>query len=96
MELNSCNNFQLEKYLLIGGLPKAYLEENSSEYLYSYVETYLKEEIQAEALVRNLSSYHRFFNYAAERNTEIINFTKVGNNAQPSPNTRGYLAGKNQ
>ena len=86
-EINRDGQFDLDKYLLVGGLPMAYLENNALEYLYNYVETYLKEEIQAEALVRNLSNYHRFLNYAASRNTEIINFTKVGNNAQLSPNT---------
>lgn len=86
-ELTLEENFDLAKYLQIGGLPKAYLEDEAQDFLFSYVEMYLKEEIQAEALVRNLANYHRFLNCAAQRNTEIINFTKVGNNAQLSPNT---------
>ena len=33
----------------IGGLPKAYLNDEGFDYLYAYVDTYLKEEILAEA-----------------------------------------------
>ena len=62
-------------------------DRQAQEYLYSYVETYLKEEIQTEALVRNLANYTRFLNQAALRSTEILNFTSVGSDAQISPNT---------
>lgn len=86
-ELENNKSFDLARYLMLGGLPMSYLSENSWEYLDNYIETYLKEEIQAEALVRNLSNYHRFLHSAAFYNTQIINFTKIANNAQLSPNT---------
>ncbi len=41
-------DFSLEKYLTIGGLPVVYLSKNPQEDLIAYVNTYLKEEIQAE------------------------------------------------
>lgn len=86
-EISKESNFNLEKYLHLGGLPKAYLEDIGLDYLYAYVDTYLKEEIQAEALVRNLANYHRFLKAAAMSNSEVVNFSKIGNDAQLSPNT---------
>jgi predicted AAA+ superfamily ATPase len=86
-EISAEQEFNLDKYLLFGGLPKAILGSDPSEYLYSYVETYLKEEIQAEALVRNLANYHRFLECAARKNSEMVNFTSVASDAQLPPNT---------
>ncbi|MBW1809972.1 MAG: ATP-binding protein [Deltaproteobacteria bacterium] len=79
--------FDLDRYLLYGGLPTAYLEDDPEDYLYAYTDTYLKEEIQAEALVRRLSNYSRFIDVAAMSNAKLVNYTKVGNDAQVAPNT---------
>lgn len=91
-EITREETFDLEKYLLIGGLPKAYLENIGQDFLFAYVDTYLKEEIFAEALVRNLANYHRFLQAAASANAGIVNFTKIASDAQLSPNTvRDYF-----
>ena len=59
-ELRDAEVFDLHRYLQIGGLPLAYLGEGDPwDYLFSYADTYLREEIQAEALVRNLANYIR-------------------------------------
>lgn len=79
--------FDLDTYLNRGGLPLSYLSENFEDFLYNYVDIYLKEEIQAEALVRNLPNYQRFLNSAAFYNAQMINFTKVASDAGLSPNT---------
>lgn len=86
-ELTDAKVFNLDKYLLLGGLPKAYLQEVGLDYLFSYIDTYLTEEIQAEALVKNLGNFSRFIEQAAFANGQILNFTKLGNDAQVSPNT---------
>ena len=86
-ELEENGNFSLEKYLKSGGLPQAVLQNDTEEYLYAYVNTYLKEEIQMESLVRNLANYHRFLNAAASTNGELLNFSKIANDAQLKPNT---------
>jgi predicted AAA+ superfamily ATPase len=86
-ELENEAIFDLDKYLLLGSLPRAYLEDIGQDYLFAYVDTYLKEEIQAEALVRNLANYHRFLKSAAMTNTEVLNFTKIAQDARLSPNT---------
>ena len=86
-ELNKANKFNLKNHLLFGGLPLASLGKHSRDYLYSYVETYLKEEIQTEALVRHLPNYVRFLKSASLNNSQLLNYTKTANDAQLSPNT---------
>ena len=86
-ELEKTGKFDLEKYLHTGGLPQAALGKRPGEFLYSYVDTYLKEEIQMESLVRNLANYHRFLISAAFMNTEMLNFTKIASDAHLKPNT---------
>ncbi|MCZ0932755.1 MAG: ATP-binding protein [Oligoflexia bacterium] len=86
-ELSNNKKFKLKHYLRFGGLPLAYLKPNGGEYLYSYVDTYLKEEISAEALARNLPNYVRFLQSAAFNNAQLLNYTRTANDAQLSPNT---------
>ncbi len=70
--------FDLNKALNIGSLPAVYLaEEDPEKILRSYVETYLEEEIQAEALVRNMGSFSRFLRLAADENGNILNFSNI-------------------
>ena len=72
-------NFELEKVLQLGSLAGIYLNDKkiAIEKLSSYVETYLKEEIVAEALVRNMGQFHRFLEVAAQHATELINFENI-------------------
>ncbi len=72
--------FQLTKALEFGTLPSIYLEgdrEAAKEYLKSYVETYLKEEIEAEALVRTSGVFLRFLFQASHENGKIINYSTI-------------------
>lgn len=73
------DRFRLERALALGTLPIIYLseEKEARKILKSYVETYLKEEIQAEALVRNLGGFLRFLPLAAEENGNLINFSNL-------------------
>jgi predicted AAA+ superfamily ATPase len=85
------DDFDLNRYLHVGGLPPVYLSEQPEEELNAYVYTYLEEEIQREALVRKLPSFTRFLLSSALSSGEIINFTKVANDSAVSANTiRGY------
>ncbi|MBI2605328.1 MAG: ATP-binding protein [Deltaproteobacteria bacterium] len=77
-------NFNLERALSVGLLPEPYLNKNekdSEKLLRSYAITYLKEEIQAEALTRNLEGFSRFFEIAASRNGDFIDFSKFASQA---------------
>jgi len=80
-------DFNLEKYLRYGGLPAVYLSEFPDEELDAYVNTYLKEEIMAEGLVRNLPPFARFLQSIALANGEVINFTKIANDCQVAAST---------
>ncbi len=80
-------NMNLEKVLSFGTLPEIYLNLNKSEpkkILKSYSTLYLKEEIQAEALTRNLESFSRFFNAVIEMSVEFIDYTKLAKIAKIS------------
>ncbi len=61
-----------------GLLPSHYLLEGSAKKaLNSYIEDYLKEEIQAEGLVRNLPAFAHFLDVVGLCNTEMINYNNV-------------------
>lgn len=82
--------FSLDRALNIGTLPSVYLNDNDEEVrktLKSYVETYLKEEIQQEALVRNLGNFLRFLLLAGEENGNIINYSNIARETGTSYNT---------
>jgi predicted AAA+ superfamily ATPase len=80
-------DFSLERYLHFGGLPAVYLSEYPLEELNAYVNTYLKEEILAEGLIRRLPPFSRFLKTIALANGEMINFTKLAHDCQVPPST---------
>lgn len=72
--------YQLEDFLLYGSLPGIITETNVNlreTDLYSYVTTYLEEEVRAEALVRNVGSFHRFLEIAAGEAGKQLNYTRI-------------------
>ena len=81
------DDFNLERYLRYGGLPAVFLSTYPEEELYAYVNTYLKEEILAEGLIRRLPPFSRFLKTIALANGEMINFTKLANDCQVPPST---------
>lgn len=81
------DNFDLERYLLFGGIPAVYLSSDPVEQLDAYVHSYLYEEIQAEGIVRKLDLFSRFLSVAALCSGKMLNFTEVSNDAQVSPST---------
>ena len=88
--LNTCHplthieigeHFNLESILRFGALPKSVTSENElikNEYLKSYVQLYIRQEIKEEQAVRNLDPFVKFLEVAAQCNGEILNFTKIG------------------
>ena len=79
--------FDLERYLYCGGLPAVYLSTTPAEELRAYVSTYMRQEIQEEALVRRLPSFTRFLQAMALSNGEILNYAKIANDCQTAPST---------
>jgi len=86
-------DFDLQRAIEFGTLPPVYLSDEPQEELAAYVGTYLREEIQAEALSRNIENFSRFLHQAALWNGEVINFEAVGRDAQvPARTIREYYA----
>ena len=57
-------------------------EKTGEELLESYGQIYLREEIQSEALTRNLGSYARFLDLAAEASGQWINYSKLASDSE--------------
>jgi len=83
--------FDLEKALNHGLLPRHYQHTAPKRLLQSYVGDYLREEITAEALVRNVQSFSRFLEVAALSNGEIINYENIARECSVSaPTVKEY------
>lgn len=73
-------DFNLEQALHWGTLPKIFSLEEESEkeaFLRSYADTYLKEEIWSEQIVRKIPPFRRFLEVAAQCNGKIINYANI-------------------
>ena len=70
-------DFNLAHSLKFGQLPCVYTEKDPKAYLESYVETYLREEIQQEGLTRNLSAFSRFLEAASFSQGSVLNTSGV-------------------
>jgi uncharacterized protein len=79
--------FELERMLNHGYLPRHYLSNNPRRMLNSYVSDYLKEEIAAEGIVRNLPSFADFLSSAALSDGEIVNFSTIARDCGVSSKT---------
>lgn len=85
-------NFDLMTYINTTGLPEFYGQAGVKDYLKAYVGTYLQEEIQAEALTRNLSGFMRFLEVVALCNGEEINYANISSDCGvPARTVEGYF-----
>jgi predicted AAA+ superfamily ATPase len=86
------SHFSLERALNHGLLPRHYQADDPRPLLQAYVGDYLREEIYAEALVRNLPSFQRFLDVAALTNGEIVNYATIAREVGASaPTVKGYF-----
>ncbi|MCH9644248.1 MAG: ATP-binding protein [Gammaproteobacteria bacterium] len=74
-------NFNLDRYLQYGGLPLIALSKEPVEDLDAYVNTYLEQEIKAEALVQKLPAFSRFLLLAALTSGTTLNYSNIANDA---------------
>ncbi|MCP9471046.1 MAG: ATP-binding protein [Nitrospira sp.] len=79
--------FDLVKALDRGLLPPLYFSDSPHEDLQAYVGSYLKEEIAAEAVVRNLPAFSRFLTVAALCNGRMLNYSEIASDAQVPKST---------
>ena len=74
-------DMDLSRTLQFGTLPLAVAGEDPQAYLRSYAETYLVQEVQAEALTRNIGAFARFLEVAARQNAQVTNATGIARDA---------------
>jgi uncharacterized protein len=79
------DHIDLEKIMISGLLPPHFLSLNPLEDLRAYAADYLKEEIAAEALVRNIPAFNEFLRVASITSSELLNYTNVGREVGVSP-----------
>jgi len=70
-----------------GTLPAIYLARSPRRLLRSYVADYLKEEVAAEGLTRNLPVFSEFLGVAALSDAEIVNYTTIARECGVSSQT---------
>jgi predicted AAA+ superfamily ATPase len=73
--------YNLSALLQFGALPKVVTTESVEErkaYLRSYALTYIKEEVSAERLLRNLDPFRNFLRIAADQSGKIVNHSAIG------------------
>ncbi len=85
-------DFDLLRALNHGLLPRHYISAQPHAQLRAYIGDYLKEEIAAEALTRNVPSFARFLEIAALSNGEIVNYKNVARECGVSaPTAKEYF-----
>jgi len=84
----------LQRALQVGMLPGIYWGgQEATDVLGTYAEVYLREEVRAEGLTRNLGSYARFLDMAAVVSGQWQNYSKIASEAEiPKETVRRYVS----
>lgn len=84
-----------DELLRFGALPLVRNERSAAariDLLEAYLETYLTQEIRAEALVRSLETFNRFLEVAALANAQLTNVASLARDAAVArPTVQGYF-----
>lgn len=84
--------FDLEEALSVGTLPLVWSADDRTATLRAYVQTYLAQEIQAEAAVRRLPSFVRFLPVAALFQGQVLSLAALARDAGvPRTTLQAYL-----
>ena len=70
-------DFDLTRAINNGLLPRHYNSNNAAKLLSAYIGSYLRDEIVAEARLRNVAVFSRFLETAAFTNGEIVNYSNI-------------------
>lgn len=74
---NEIPGFALLQALNRGLLPAHYMQPHYRRSLRAYVEDYLKEEVFAEGLARNIGAFSRFFDAVGYSHGELVNYSNI-------------------
>ena len=80
--------FDLDRALRLGMLPGIYWgDDEAPDVLSTYADVYLREEIQAEAVVRDIGSYARFMDVIASASGHWLNYSKLASDTETPKET---------
>jgi len=86
------NGFRLDEALRLGMLPVVHGAQEPEELLRAYSGLYLREEVQAEGLVRNIGSFSRFLEAISFSQASALNLANVARECQVNRKTvEGFL-----
>jgi len=91
------DQFNIDYALQYGTIPKIaslWIEKQvdiARAHLKSYLTTYIKEEIQAEALTRNVGAFQRFLDIAGQDNAQVLEFANIARESSvPASTVKEY------
>ena len=85
-------DFEIQAVLRYGAIPLVWAATDRRRTLESYVQLYVREEVKAEALVRNLPGFLRFLPIAAIFHGQLVNIAGIARDAGTARTTvSGYL-----
>jgi predicted AAA+ superfamily ATPase len=86
------DSFDLRRALDVGLLPPIYLSDDPRSDLRGYAGDYLRQEVAAEGLTRNIPAFSRFLEVAALCNGQMLNYSAISSDAQvPVSTVREYF-----
>ena len=86
------DGFQLQRALEVGLVPLIWSATEPQQTLRAYASLYLQEEVQAEALVRNVGAFARFLEAISFSHGSLLNLSEVARECQVGRKTvEGYL-----
>ena len=87
------NQFDLDSALRLGLIPLIWDAGDPADTLDAYVGLYVQQEVQAEGLVRNVGSFHRFLESLSFSHAAALNVSGVARDCAVSRKTvEGYIA----
>ena len=81
-------DFDLDRILSWGSLPQIFSFSTPREkrlFLKAYADTYLKEEILIEQLIRNLPPFRKFLELSAHQDSEIVSYSNIARDILVDP-----------
>lgn len=85
--------FSLEKALVMGLLPMVWAAPDPAAVLASYISVYMREEIQAEGLVRKLDGFARFLEAVSFSHAQVLNVSAIARECEVERKTvEGFVA----
>lgn len=86
------NQFKLDSALEYGLIPLVFSSSRSDDVLSSYIDLYIREEIQSEGIIRNISGFSRFLEAISFSHGSILNISEVARECQIERKTvEGYI-----